>query len=78
MKEAEHDHSAATKGYVYTKLPFVGGDMQGDTSMAGFKIRCLGPPEHQNDAAREIYVDEYFLKRDGSNWMRGPLHAGGF
>jgi len=38
----------------------------------------LGEPEQSNDAVRLSYANEFYLKRDGTNWMRGPLHAGGF
>jgi len=46
--------------------------------MAGNRISNLGEPEHRNDAVRLSYANEFYLKRDGTNWMRGPLHAGGF
>ena len=31
-----------------------------------------------NDAVRLSSANEFFLRRDGTNWMRGLLHAGGF
>jgi len=46
--------------------------------MAGNRISHLGEPEQSNDAVRLNYANEFYLKRDGTNWMRGPLHAGGF
>jgi len=31
-----------------------------------------------NDAVRLSSANECFLRRGGTNWMRGPLHADGF
>jgi len=74
----EQNHHAATKGYADTKLSFLGGSMQGGIGMAGNRISHLGEPVQSNDAVRLLYANELYLKRDGTNWMRGPLHAGGF
>jgi len=52
--------------------------MQGDIRMAGNRISHLGEPVQSNDAVRLSYANEFYLRRDGTNWMRGPLHAGGF
>jgi len=38
----------------------------------------LGEPVQSNDAVKLSYANEFYLKRDGTIWMRGPLHAGGF
>jgi len=46
--------------------------------MAGNRISHLGEPEQNNDAIRWSYANEFYLKRDGTNWMRGPLHTDGF
>jgi len=46
--------------------------------MAGNRISHLGEPVQSNDAVRLSYANEFYLRRDGTNWMRGPLHAGGF
>jgi len=74
----EQNHHAATKGYADTKLSLLGGDMQGGIGMAGNRISHLGEPEQSNDAVRLSYTNEFYLKRDGTNWMKGLLHAGGF
>ena len=74
----EQNHHAATKGYADTKLSLLGGSMQGDIGMAGNRISHLGEPVQSNDAVRLSSANEFFLKRDGTNWMRGSLHAGGF
>jgi len=73
----EQNHHAATKGYADTKLLLLGGSMQGDIGMSGNRISHLGEPEQNNDAVRLSYANEYFLKRDGSNWMRNDLSVGG-
>jgi len=78
LKAPEQNHHAATKGYADTKFPLLGGDMQGVIGMAGNRISHLGEPEQDNDALRLRFLNEYLLRRDGTNWMRGPLHAGGF
>ena len=52
--------------------------MLGGIGMSGNRISHLGEPEQSNDAVRLSYANEFYLKRDGSIWMRGPLHAGGF
>jgi len=46
--------------------------------MAGNRISHLGKPEQSNEGVRLSYANEFYLKRDGTNWMRGPLHAGRF
>jgi len=46
--------------------------------MAGNRISHFGESVQSNDAIRLSYANEFYLKRDGTNWMRGPLHAGGF
>jgi len=68
----------ATKAYCDTKLSLLGGNMQGDIAMGGHLIRHLGEPTHQNEGTRNGCVDENFLKRDGSNWMRNDLSLDGF
>jgi len=52
--------------------------MQGDIGMGGNRISHLGEPEQDNDTDRLSYANEFYLKRDGTNRMIGPLHAGGF
>jgi len=52
--------------------------MQGVIGMAGNRISHLGKPEQSNEGVRLSYANEFYLKRDGTNWMRGPLHAGRF
>ena len=78
MKEPEHDHNAATKGYTDTKLSRHGGNIQGGIGRAGNKISHLGPPVQDNDAVRLSFANENFLRRDGTNWIRGKLSLGGF
>jgi len=51
--------------------------MLGDISMAGNCISHSGEPEQDNDAVRLRFANKYFLRRDGSNWMRGDLSFGG-
>ena len=74
----EQNYHAVTKGYADTKLSLLGGSMQGGIGMAGNRISHLGEPEQSNDAVRLSYANEFYLKRDGTNSMRGSLHAGGF
>jgi len=52
--------------------------MQGVIGMGGNRISHLGEPVQSNDAVRLIYANEFYLRRDGTNWMRRSLHAGGF
>ena len=78
LRVPEQNHHAATKGYANTKLSLLGGNMQGGIGMAGNRISHLGEPVQSNDTVRLSYANEFYLKRDGTNWMRGPLHAGGF
>jgi len=78
LRAPEQNHHTATKGYADAKLSLLGGSMQGGIGMAGNRISYLGEPEQSNDAVRLSYGNEFYLKRDGTNWMRGSLHAGGF
>jgi len=78
LRSPKQNHHAVTKGYADTKLPRFGGDMQGDIGMGGNRISNLGEPEQDNDAVRLSYANEYFLRLDGSNRMKRPLHARGF
>ena len=78
LRAPEQNHQAVTKEYADTKLSLLGGSMQGGIGMAGNRISHLGEPEQSNDAVRLSYANEFYLKRDGSSWMRGPLHANGF
>jgi len=71
LKAPEHNHHAATKGYPDTKLSLLGGDMQGGIGMAGNRIAHLGEPVQSNDAVRLSSANELYLRRDGTNWMRG-------
>jgi len=75
LRAPEQNHHAATKGYADTKLSLLGGDMQGGIGMSGNRISHLGEPVQSNDAVRLGSANEFFLKRDGTSWMRGPLHA---
>ena len=77
LREPEQNHHAVTKGYADMKLPLSGGDMQGGIGMGGNRISHLGEPEQNNVAVRLGFVNEYFLKCDGSNWMRNDLSVGG-
>jgi len=70
LGEPERNHHAATKGYADTKPSLLSGDMQGDIAMGGFRIRHLGEPLHDNDALRLSSANDYYLRRDGVNWMR--------
>jgi len=74
----EQNHHAVTKGYADTKLSLLGGDTQGGIGMDGNRSSHLGEPVQSNDAVRLSYANEFYLKRDGTKLMRGPLHAGGF
>ena len=78
LREPEQNHHAVTKGYADTKLSLLGGDMQGDIGMGENRISYLGEPVQSNDAVRLSYANEFYLKRDGTNWMRRPFHAGVF
>jgi len=78
LRAPEQNHHAAAKGYADTKLSLLGGDMQGGIRMAGNRISHLGEPVQSNDAVRLSSANEFCLKRDGTSWMRGSLHAGGF
>jgi len=76
LRAPEQNHHAATKGYSDMKLSLLGGDMQGGIGMGGNSISHLGEPEQDNNAVRLRFVNEYFLKRDGSKWMRNDLSVG--
>ena len=76
LRLPEQNHHAVTKGYAGTKLSRSGADMQGDIGMGGNSILHLDEPEQDNDAVRLRFVNEYFLKRDGSKWMRNDLSVG--
>jgi len=78
LRESEQNHHAVTKGCADTKLSLLGGSMQGGIGIAGNRISHLGEPFQGSDAVRLCYANEFYLKRDGTNWMRGPLHVGGF
>ena len=78
LRTPEQNHHAATKGYTDTKLSLLDGCMQGGIGMAGNRISHLGEPVQSNDAVRLSYANEFYLKLDGTNRIRGPLHAGGF
>jgi len=52
--------------------------MQGGIGMAGNRISHLGEPLHDNDAVRLSFANHFYLRRDGSNWMRNDLSMGGF
>jgi len=82
MKWAEEANDAANRGFVFsvanTKLPLEGGTMQGGTGMAGNRILHLGEPLLDKDAICLNSGNEYYLRRDGSNWMRNDLSLGGF
>ena len=57
----------------YEAVAFEWGN--GGIGMAGNRISHL---VQSNDAVRLSYANELYQKRDGANWMRGLLHAGGF
>jgi len=78
LKEPEENHHAVTKGYADMKLSRLGGSMQGEIGMGGNRISHLGEPLHDNDALRLSSANDYYLKRDGTNWMRNDLSVGGF
>jgi hypothetical protein len=47
----------ATNAGLSTKLDLTGGDMLGNINMDGSKVRGLGEPSSDQDAATKIYVD---------------------
>jgi len=51
--------------------------MQDEIGMAGNRIRHLGEPLDDNDALRLSSANEFYLKRDGTNWVRADLSSGG-
>ena len=67
-----------SQGHADAKLSLLGGDMQGGIGMAGNKISHLGEPEQNNNAVRLSSANHFYLRRDGSNWMRNDLSVGGF
>jgi len=77
LRAPEQNHQSATKGYACTKLPLLGGDMQGGIGMARNRISHLGEPEQNNDAVRLSSENDFYLRRDGSNWMRNDLSVVG-
>jgi len=77
LRAPEQNHHAATKGYADTKLSLLGGSMQGEIGMSGNRIAHLGEPEQSNDAVRLSSANEFYLRRDGSNWMQNALSLGG-
>jgi len=77
LRAPEQNHHAATKGYAVTKLLLLGGSMQGVIGMGGNRIRHLGEPQRDNDALRLSSANDYYLRRDGANWMRADLSLGG-
>ena len=77
LREPEQNHHAVTKGYADTKLSLLCGSMQGEIGMSGNRIARLGEPEQGNDAVRLNSANEFYLRRDGSNWMRNALSLGG-
>jgi len=78
LRSPEQNHHAVTKGYADSKLSRSGGDIEGDIGIGGNRFSHLGEPEQDNDAVRLRFVNEYFLRFDGTNRMIGALHAGGF
>jgi len=66
LKEPERNHHGVTKGDVNTRLSLEGGNLRGDLGMLGHNIKNFGDPLHNNDAVRKTYVDEGFLRRDGT------------
>jgi len=74
LKEPEHNHHAPTKGYADTKLSVLGGDMQGGIGMSENRISHLGEPEQNNDGLTLSSGNEFYLRRDGANWMRNDLY----
>jgi len=78
LRAPEQNHHAITKEYADTKLLLLGGSMQGEIGMSGNRISHLGEPVQSNDALRLSFANEFYLKRDGSNWMRNDLSVGGF
>ena len=77
LRAPEQIHHAVTKGYADTKLLLLVGDMQGDIGMGGNRIKHLGEPLHDNDALFLSSANDYYLIRDGANWMRPDLSLGG-
>jgi len=77
LRAPEQNHHAATKGYADTKLSLLGGDMWGGIGMGGNRVSHLGEPEQNSDAVRLSSANDFYLRRDGSNWMQNDLSVGG-
>ena len=77
LRAPEKNHHVVTKGYADTKLSLLGGDMQGGIGMGGNRISHLGERLHDNDAFRPSSANDYYLRRDGANWMYADLSLGG-
>ena len=77
LRAPEQNHHAVTKGYADMKLLLSGGDMQGGIGIAGNRFLHLGEPEQNNDAVRLSSTNDFYLRRDGSNWMQNDLSVGG-
>ena len=73
----EENHHAVAKGYAGTKLSRLDWDMYGGIAMGANRIRHLGEPLHDNDALRLSSANDYYLRRDGANWMCADLSLGG-
>ena len=78
LRAPEQNHNAATKVYADTKPSLQGVDMQEGIGMGGKRISHLGEPLHDNDALRMSSANEFYLKRDGTCWMRNDLSMDGF
>ena len=77
LRSPEQNHHTATKGYADTKLSLLGGDMREGIGMGGNRVAHLSEPEQRNDAVRVSSANHFYLRRDGSNWMRNDLSLGG-
>ena len=66
-----------TKGYADTKLSLLGGHAGRDWYGRKQDFTLLGEPEQKNDAVRLSSANDFYLRRDGSNWMRNDLSVGG-
>jgi len=77
LRSPEQNHHAAKKGYADAKLSLLSGDMQVDIGLGGNRNSHLCEPVQSNDAVRLSYANEFYLKRDGSNWIRNDLSLGG-
>ena len=77
LRSPEQNHHAAKKGYADAKLSLLSGDIQVDIGLGGNRNSHLCEPVQSNDAVRLSYANEFYLKRDGSNWIRNDLSLGG-